>query len=151
MSTDEQQQPSTATRRRKRARKVDVQALRRDLLSTCSRYLEETPLGELNAAMVKAIGEVCGSVGPEYEKHERSASPAKALGGFTMPFDVPGTEQPTGVLPSPGAASPANGFPSVPLPSVKGTSSSNGGIKPPHRYASSNDYGADFTGLQRPE
>lgn len=140
--TTDQQQPTT--RRRKRARKVDVQALRRDLLSTCSRYLEETPLGELNAAMVKAIGEVVNSVGTEFVKNERSTSPSKAGLGFVAPFPVPDTEQPTGVLPPPGMASPSNGFPSVPPPSVK--SNSGGGIKAPHSYG-----GDDYSGLCRRE
>lgn len=131
-STDEQQPEK---KRRRRRAKVDVHQLRRDLLATCSRYLDEVPLQEMNGSLLKAIGEIVNSTGPEYEKHERNASPSQTLAGWHAPFAVEGTEQPTGVLPPPGYATPANGFPSVPLPSVKGD---GGGIR-------------EATGLQRPE
>ena len=124
-SNDPQQQPA-AKKRRKRARNVDLQGLRKKLLSTCDDYLAQTPLDSLNAAMIKAIGEVVTSVGTEYTKNERAAVPSKALADFVMPFAVPGAEQPTGVLPLPAAATPANGFPSVAEPTVRGT---GGGIK----------------------
>lgn len=134
-STDEQQ---PAKKRRKRARNVDVQDLRRRLLSVCDDYLTHTPLDSLNAAMVRSIGDVVSSVGAEYMKAARQASPSQLPAGWRAPFDVPGVEQPTGVLPPPGTATPANGFPSVPEPSVKG----DAGIKSAPSYAS---------GLQRPE
>lgn len=134
----------TEKRRRKRRKKVDVQMLRRDLLATASRYLEEVPLQELNGSMLKAISEIVSSVGPEYSKNERSASPLKALTGLSMPFAAPdGSERdtPSAILPHPGAATPANGYPSVPPPTLKG---SGGGIKDPMQDVS-------YTGLSRPE
>lgn len=143
MDDNEQQQPE---KKRRRRRNVDIQSLRKKLLQTCDDYLSCTPLDSLNAAMIRSIGDVVTSVGADYSKAEKASSPAKALGGFVMPFEPVEDQRPSDVLPMPGMASPANGFPSIPEPSVSGKGT-GGGVKAPSNYGSTDDY----AGLQRPE
>lgn len=130
--------------KRGRPRSIDVQVLRRKLLDTCMRYLDETPLQELSAAMVKATAEVVTTVGHEFSKEERSKQ-GGATSNLLLPFPVPEDSDRDSGIPLPIAATAEHGFPHVPIPSA----TTSGGIKaaPPGPRTVDEDY----SGLCRKE
>ncbi|MCO5107790.1 MAG: hypothetical protein M9907_11980 [Burkholderiaceae bacterium] len=118
---DDQQGDQSTPSPRRRGRSVDVQKLRKKLLSKAEDYLDSTPLSELNASMVRAIADVIVAVAPTFEKEDRAHQARKqqaAFSNFQMPFPI----EEDAALPQqqqPAVASKPAALPYVPVPSVK--------------------------------